>query len=94
MIKFIQKKPLITFFILTFTLSWAGIIFASFFMGMPTTSTQFIEKGPIVLIPLLLGPTVISLILTGAVYGKSGFQDLKSRIFKWKIAVRWYLFAI
>jgi ABC-type molybdate transport system permease subunit len=68
---FIQHKPILTYFILTFIISWAGIILASFFMGMPTTSKQFEEDGPLALMPLLLGPTVVSLILTGIVHGKA-----------------------
>lgn len=91
---FIQQKPILTYFILTFIISWAGIILASFFMGMPTTSKQFTEDGPLALMPLLLGPTIVSLILTGIVHGKAGFRDLKSRFLNWRLDIRWYVFAL
>lgn len=66
----------------------------SFFMGMPTTSKQFEEIGPIALIPFLLGPTVVSLFLTGCIHGKSGFHELKSKFLRWKINIGWHVFAV
>lgn len=91
---FIRQKPVVTYFILTFVISWSGVIVMSFFMGMPTTSTQFEEKGPIALIPFLLGPTVVSLFLTGYINGRPGFHELRSRLLKWKINIGWYAFAV
>jgi len=63
-------------------------------MGMPTTSTQFAASGPLALIPLLLGPTIVSLFMTGFVSGRQGLRELRSRLFKWKINIKWYAFAI
>jgi membrane protease YdiL (CAAX protease family) len=88
--KLIQHHPIASFFVLTFILSWAGIVLASFFMGMPTTSRQFAEDGPLALMPLLLGPITMGLIFTGLVNGKDGFRDLWSRFLNWKIKFRWY----
>jgi membrane protease YdiL (CAAX protease family) len=91
---FIKQKPVLTYFILTFIISWSGVIIMSFFMGMPTTSKQFEEIGPIALIPFLLGPTVVSLFLIGFIHGKSGFHELKSRFLRWKINIGWYVFSV
>jgi hypothetical protein len=91
---FIRQKPVVAYFIFTFILSWSGIIIVSFFMGMPTTSKQFAEAGPIALIPLLLGPTIVSLFMTGSISGRQGFRELGSRLLKWKINAKWYAFAI
>lgn len=90
----IKKKSLLVYFVLTFIISWAGIIFASFFMGMPTTSKQFAEDGPLALMPFLFGPTIVGLILIGIVHGKNGFKELLSRFLKWKINLRWYIFTL
>lgn len=92
--KFIKQKSVLTYFILTFIISWSGVIIMSFFMGMPTTSKQFDVIGPIALIPSLLGPTVVSLFLTGVIHGKAGFHEIKSRLFRWKINIKWYIFSI
>ena len=91
---FIRQKPVTAYFILTFILSWSGIIIVSFFMGMPTTSKQFSESGPVALIPLLLGPTIVSLFMTGFTSGRPGFRELIKRLFKWKINLKWYAFAV
>jgi len=90
----IRQYPSLTYFLLTFIISWIGIIIISIFMGMPTTSTQFNNIGPVALIPFLLGPAIVSLLLTGILYGKDGFRELKSRMFKWKINVLWYIFSM
>ncbi|MBN2039437.1 MAG: CPBP family intramembrane metalloprotease [Spirochaetes bacterium] len=89
-----KQKPLLMYFIMTFILSWSGILVTSVFMGMPTTSTQFAENGPVALIPLLLGPAIIGLLLTGLTKGKTGLFELKNRLLKWKINIKWYAFAI
>ncbi|MBN2423667.1 MAG: CPBP family intramembrane metalloprotease [Calditrichaceae bacterium] len=94
MINYIKNHPLISYFVLTFVLSWSGIIFAAFFMGMPTTSKQFTEDGPLALLPFLFAPTIVSLVLTGIVHGKNGFKELKSGFLKWKVNLRWYIFAL
>ncbi len=91
---FIQKKPVLAYFILTFVISWSGVLAISFFMGMPATSTHFNETGPLALIPFLLGPTVVSLFLTGFVNGKPGLRELRSRFLRWRINIGWYVFAV
>jgi membrane protease YdiL (CAAX protease family) len=90
----IKQQPVFTYFMLTFIVSWSGVIIVSFFLGMPTTSKQFETIGPIALIPFLLGPTAVSLFLTGWLYGKSGFHELKSRCLRWKIHPGWYVLAV
>lgn len=94
MTNFIRQKPVLAYFIFTFILSWSGIIIVSFFMGMPTTSKQFAETGPMALIPLLLGPTIVSLFMTGLISGRQGLRDLKNRLLKWKVNIKWYAFAM
>ncbi len=86
--------PITAYFILTFVLSWSGVIVMSFFMGMPTTSQQFADIGPIALLPFLFGPTLIGLFMTGIVHGAPGFRQLKSRLFKWRIGPEWYAFVL
>jgi membrane protease YdiL (CAAX protease family) len=63
-------------------------------MGMPTTSRQFNSYGPIALIPFLLGPTAVSLLLNGLLYGKVGLRGLLSKLIKWRISIIWYLISV
>jgi len=43
---------------------------------------------------ILLGPSITSLLLTGIGYGKAGFRELGSRLFKWNVGLNWYAVAI
>lgn len=90
----LREYPVTAYFILTFLLSWSAIVVVSFFMGMPTTKSQFESVGPIALVPMLLAPTVVSLFLTGFLKGGEGLRELRSRLTKWKVPVKWYLFAL
>ena len=82
------------YFLVTFLVSWAGILGVSFFLGMPTTSAIFESYGPLALIPFLLGPSTVGFIFAGNQYGKRGIRDIVSRLGNWKIPLRYYLFAV
>jgi membrane protease YdiL (CAAX protease family) len=43
---------------------------------------------------MLAGPPVATLLLTGFVDGSKGYSDLLSRLFKWRLGVRWYAIAL
>jgi hypothetical protein len=91
---FFKNHPLLTYFILTFVISWGGVLILGAPYGMPTTSKQFEKVYPIVFIPYLLGPLVSSIILIGVVDGKSGFRTLLSRLLKWRVKIKWYALAV
>ena len=91
---FIKKHPVLTFFVLTFAISWSGVLILASSSGMPATSEHSEELGPIVYLPFLLGPCIASIFLTGLVYGKAGFRELLSRLFRWRVSTRWYAVAL
>lgn len=90
----VKRYPLSAFFVLTFLVSWSGIIAVSFFTGMPAQSQTFKEIAPIAMLPLVIGPTVVSLLLIGTISGRKGFRNLFSRLLTWKISIQLYLFAL
>ncbi len=90
----IKKHPVATYFILTFIVSWGGVLILGAPHGMPTTQEQFERLYPIVFLPYLLGPLVSGLVLTAIVDGKAGFQKLFSRLTKWRVNIRWYAIAL
>lgn len=91
---FIKTHPVLAYFVLTFAISWGGVLILGAPYGMPTTKEQFEKLWPIVFLPYLLGPIIASIILTGFVYGKSGFRGLLSRLLRWRVNVRWYALAL
>jgi membrane protease YdiL (CAAX protease family) len=50
--------------------------------------------GPTTYMALPLGPAIAGILLVGIVYGKAGYRDLLSRLFKWRVNVKWYIFSI
>lgn len=91
---FIKKHAVLTYFTLTFAISWGGMLILGAPHGMPTTSEQFEKLYPIVFLPYLLGPVISSILLTGIVDGKAGFRDLLSRLSRWRVDARWYAVAL
>lgn len=46
------------------------------------------------MLPLVIGPAVVGLFQIGVNYGREGYRDLVSRIKKWRVGIKWYLFAL
>ena len=91
---FIKKHSVLTYYILTFAISWGGIFLLSAPYGMPATSEQFNEVWAIVLLPLFLGPSIAGILLTGLVHGRAGYRELRSRLLRWRVSARWYAVAL
>ena len=75
---FIESHPLLTYFALTFAISWGGILLVAGGPGGISANSQPSE----LLLPLLLlalcRPRVAGILLTGLVCGKAGFRELLS----------------
>jgi membrane protease YdiL (CAAX protease family) len=91
---FIKNHPVLAYFVLTFAISWGGVLILGAPYGMPTASQQFEKVWPIVFIPYFLGPSTAGLLLTALVHGRAGFRELLSRMLKWRVSVRWYAVAL
>lgn len=91
---FVMRHPVLTYYVLTFLISWGGILVVlgpGAFTGAPQrTDVQL----PFIYLAMLAGPTVAGLLLTGVVSGKTGFRDLLSRLLTWRVAAHWYAVAL
>jgi uncharacterized protein len=92
---FIQRHPLLTYYILTFVISWGGL----FVIGGPSktspgTSWQSDPRLPLMIFAMLGGPSIASVLLTSLVSGKKGWRDLRSGLFRWQVGARWYVVAL
>lgn len=86
----IKRNPLISYFILTFAISWT--------IWLPIVASV---QGWVNLdVPYALyyfgsfGPAISALILTALTNGAAGIRELVSRIFKWRVEFRYYAFAV
>lgn len=93
-INLIKKNPVLSYFIITFLISWGGVIILGSHYGIPTTSAQFEKLWTAAVLPYFLGPTLAGLLMTGIVGGWAGFRELGSRLFKWKVNFIWYAIAL
>jgi membrane protease YdiL (CAAX protease family) len=91
---FVTRHPVLTYFVLTFLISWGGILVV---LG-PGTFTGATEPTdvqlPFVYLAMFAGPAVAGLLLTGVASGKAGFRDLLSRLLAWRVAAQWYAVAL
>jgi hypothetical protein len=80
---FVQRRPLVTFFVLSYVFAWSLWIGAALFM---TTTTALVVLGA-------WAPTAAALVVTALLEGSTGLRAFLRRVLQWRIAVHWYVIA-
>ena len=91
---FLHRNPVLTYFALTFAISWGGMLIVARASGMPATPEQAERLFPIALVLLLLSPFLSGILLNLWVYGKNGLRELLSSAWKWQVRGKWYAIAL
>ena len=91
---FVQRHPLLVYFTLTFALSWGGVLLVIGPGGLPGTPEAFERLLPAGVLAMLLGPSLIGLLMTGLVHGRTGYRDLMSRLLRWRVGLHWWAVAL
>lgn len=91
---FIKRNPVLSYFALTFAISWGGVMVLGAPYGMPAPSSQAAKLWPMVFMPYFIGPCLAGLLLTGLVHGMAGLREVASRLRKWRVGARWYMVAL
>lgn len=86
---FIKQYPVLTYYVLTFVISWGGFLIV---VGLRVMSVVEIPPGAI--LSMVAGPVVAGILLTGLVYGRAGFREFSSRLLLWRVGARWYTIAL
>ena len=90
---FIKRHPVLSYYVLTFAVSWSAILWVMISRGIPATKPEMEAVLPVAIVAMLLGPAAAGLLMIGAVDGRAGFRDLGARLGKWRVGVGWYLIA-
>jgi membrane protease YdiL (CAAX protease family) len=91
---FTKRHVLVTYYALVFVISWGGFLLlggSNFFSG---TDWQTDPLFQLAVTAMLAGPPFAGLLMTGLVYGRTGFRDFFSRLVKWRVGARWYAIAL
>lgn len=91
---FIGRHPVPSYFVLTFAISWGGFVAAVGPGGFMNTDVWQTASLAFAVMAMLAGPTIAGLLMTGIVDGRGGFRRLLSRLFKWRVGIKWYAFAL
>lgn len=92
---FIKSGPVLTYFVLTFAISWGGVlVVVGGLGGIPANAEQLELLLPFVVLALTIGPSVAGILLTGLVDGRAGLRDFLARLRRWRVNVRWYAVAL
>ena len=93
-LRFIRKFPLLTYFVLTFAISWGCILIVVGPGNLPIQDDQAETVMPLLYAGPLAGPSIAGMLLIGIVHGRAGYRDLLSRLLTWRVGARWYAVAI
>ena len=91
---FIKDNPVLTYFALTFILTWGGMALAIYPGRFPISEEKLATSEALVYGAMLIGPSGAAILLTGLLDGLSGFRDLFSRLIKWRVGISWYAVAL
>jgi uncharacterized protein len=94
LVAFIKRYPVPTYFILTFAISWGGILIVIGLVGFPATADELGALLPLAIPAMLGGPSIAGILLTGLVSGRAGFRDLLARLRMWRVGLVWYAVAL
>lgn len=90
----IARHPAVTYFVLTFAISWGLVILVVGPDGFPGTTEQTQSLLAYALVGMVAGPSIAGIALTFALGGRSAMREFGRRLFKSKVGSRWYAAAL
>ncbi len=91
---FVERHPVLTYFILVYAIAWGGILMVIGPSGLQPAATRPMQVVLLVFVAMLLGPSLTGITLTTVLDGKAGLMELFSRWLRWRVNLRWYAVAL
>ncbi len=92
---FIDEHPVLTYFALTFAISWGLVLLV---VGgpaaIPTPDEEAMKLLGVAILMMVIGPSVAGILMTGLVSGRAGLRELRSRMGRWRVGARWHAVAV
>lgn len=85
-----RDLSLTTYFSLAFLLAWVLWLGAA---AVTATAALSTEVRALFFLPGTFAPGIVAILLTARRGGATGVRALLSRLFRWKVGTRWYVFA-
>lgn len=81
-----KQRPLVSYFILAYGISWV--------LWVPAWLAGWWEGWPLIMLFAgIYGPSLAGLAMTGILEGKPGVKKLLARFLAWRVGFQWYLFV-
>jgi membrane protease YdiL (CAAX protease family) len=77
----VKRRPLLTFFVLTYALSW---------LAWPLWASGLYPIAPV----FSFAPFLAALVVLAITQGKGGVGGLLRRMVRWRVGIRWYAVAL
>jgi membrane protease YdiL (CAAX protease family) len=90
---FTRRHPVLAYYGLTFGISWGGgllVLGPDEILGVRQPSqTQFLAA----ILTGIAGPSLAGILMTSLMAGRTGLHELRTRLFNWRVGIRWYVMA-
>jgi len=91
----VVRHPVTAFVVMAFALGWGGMLPLLLSESGPFGILPFaLPAQPFTAVLSMLGLALPAFLVTAATVGREGVRDLLGRMLRWRVGVRWYLFAI
>src|ERR1700693_6336043 len=89
----LRQHPVLTYYGLVFAISWGLALIAlgpAACVGVTSISNSQMSFA----YAAIVGPLVAGVVTTLLVSGKPGLRELRTRLFRWNVGIRWYAAAL
>lgn len=90
----LRRWPLVSYFAITFLLSWGGLFLVAGFSGLPLGGGGAASQTVLFSLPLIAAPAIAGILMTLAMDGRAGLRELVRRLTQWRVERRWYAVAL